>query len=87
MSTASENEAARLLVHYMQTVWEKAGLYWDDDNLTEIELLVENIVAAARIEAKVAIAEAVAKLREEINDEIVAHAREAPHLYADGSTF
>jgi hypothetical protein len=37
------NEPAQLLIHYLRTVWVKAGLTWDADNDAEIRGLVEDL--------------------------------------------
>jgi hypothetical protein len=40
--------ATHLLIHYMRTAWEAAGLNWDSDNDSEVEQLVEAIVNASK---------------------------------------
>lgn len=41
------HKAKRLLVHYFQAVWEKAGLRWDSDNVAEVEAIVDELLEAA----------------------------------------
>lgn len=40
-------QAKRTLVHYMQSIAEKAGVHMDSDCRAEIEGIVDNIIAAA----------------------------------------
>jgi uncharacterized protein YggL (DUF469 family) len=40
------SRAKRLLVHYFQQIFQKAKLYWDGDNISEIEEIVDNIIDA-----------------------------------------
>jgi hypothetical protein len=43
--------AKRVLVHYIRTAWEAAGLKWDNwDNTSEVEDVVQAIFDAARKE-------------------------------------
>lgn len=37
------SEAAALLVHYFQTVWQAAGLKWDSDNEAEVQAIIESL--------------------------------------------
>ena len=46
-----EQSAKRLLVHYIELLAKRTGMHWDDDNRTEIEELIEHIIAAARDDA------------------------------------
>jgi len=41
-------EATRLLIHFMKTVWRKAGLKWDANNETGCRLIVAELLAAAK---------------------------------------
>ena len=43
-----ENQAKRLLVHYFRELAGAASMQWFRDYQTEIELIVEHIIAAAR---------------------------------------
>jgi hypothetical protein len=47
-SEQARRKAAELLNYYFRTVWEKAGLQWHGDNSTEVALMVDNLIAAAR---------------------------------------
>jgi hypothetical protein len=42
-----ENRAKSLLVHYFRILFEKNNLYFEGDNVAEIELIVEWIIEAA----------------------------------------
>ena len=46
----SIEKAKSTLVHYFRTVWQKAGLKWDSDNVTEVEGIVDDISAGVRRE-------------------------------------
>lgn len=46
------NRAKRLLVHYFQQIFEKTHLYWDRDNINEIEDIVDEIIWATLEEIK-----------------------------------
>ncbi len=48
----SKAQAKRLLVHYLQTVWKKAGLKWDGDNEVETEEIVDSIIDAAQADVQ-----------------------------------
>jgi hypothetical protein len=41
-----EDRAADLLIHYMRTAWEAAGLHWEPDNSTEIRIIFDHLMAA-----------------------------------------
>lgn len=43
--------AVGLLTFYLKRLWEKAGLTWDSDNDAELEILVDNLIAAANVRA------------------------------------
>ena len=45
-------EATRLLIHFMKTVWRKAGLKWDANNETGCRLIVAELLAAAKDQAQ-----------------------------------
>lgn len=45
MSVKTPRERAEdMLVHYLSTVWRKAGLTWDGDNDQEVRSIVDSIV-------------------------------------------
>ena len=46
MESPSRTRAKRLLVHYFQQVFQKTNLYWDTDNISEIEEIVDRIIEA-----------------------------------------
>lgn len=50
MTTFAQQEARqraeRALLHYLRTVWQRAGLHWDHDNAAEVRGIVEDLVAA-----------------------------------------
>ena len=46
MESPSRTRAKRLLVHYFQQVFQKANLFWDSDNISEIEEIVDGIIEA-----------------------------------------
>jgi hypothetical protein len=71
VTTNSYDEAADLLIFYMRRAWEQAGLSWEPDNSAEIRNLVDRLADGAR---------------EAAGEECRAHAENAPHIYADGST-
>lgn len=57
MSTAHEDRwarevaaerATRVLVYYLRTAWERAGLKWERDNESEVRGIVTDIVTAAQ---------------------------------------
>ena len=48
----SRETAARVLVHYFKTLFEKTGTRWDADNQVEIEGIVDDICDAAVAEAQ-----------------------------------
>lgn len=39
--------AKRLLVHYLEVAFRRAGAGWDSDNVAEVEELVDTIIGAA----------------------------------------
>jgi len=43
----SREQAVKLLTHYIQVAWTRAGLKWDSDNEAEIREAVESIIDAA----------------------------------------
>ena len=49
--TDHRQKAKQLMVHYFELVWQKADLFWDDDNRVELEMLVDHLVDAAKAEA------------------------------------
>lgn len=42
--------AKRILVHYMRTIAERAGMPWDSDYTAELEGVIDDIVKAAATE-------------------------------------
>lgn len=66
-----QTEAATLLIHYLSTAYDAAGLSWGSDNDDEVRSIVDNLAAAAR---------------EAAQSEVRAHSENEPHIYADGST-
>lgn len=48
---AKANQAKSLLAHYMRLIARQAGVNWDYDNDTEIEIVVDLIIEAAAEEA------------------------------------
>jgi hypothetical protein len=65
------DKAAHLLVYYFGLLARKAGVNWNSDNETEIEIAVDHIAHA---------------IAAEVASQIEQHREEAPHIYADGST-
>lgn len=45
-SIASER-AARVLVYYVRTIWQRAGLEWTSDNESEVRGIIEDTIEAA----------------------------------------
>ena len=43
-------EAKKMMVHYFRTLFNQAGLEFDSDNKTEVELIIDLIIEAAEIE-------------------------------------
>lgn len=43
----SREQAVKLLTHYIQVAWTRAGVNWDSDNEAEIREAVESIIDAA----------------------------------------
>lgn len=46
----SRNDAKSMLVHYMGKAWERAGLKWDSDNISEVEGIVDSIAEVVKDE-------------------------------------
>jgi hypothetical protein len=67
----SRTQAENLLVHYLRTVWEKAGLRWEGDNDAEVRSIVDALAEVAT---------------EAANHSVRQHQENAPHLYPDGSS-
>jgi hypothetical protein len=44
------NKAIQVLSHYMRMAFTESGLDWDYDNESDIELIVDNIISAAKEE-------------------------------------
>lgn len=42
--------AKKLLVHYFRTLFKQAGLEFDADNKTEVELIIDLVIEAAIME-------------------------------------
>jgi hypothetical protein len=49
---ASRDAAKNTLVFYFQMLAEKAGIKWDSDNVAEVGGIVDDILDAAKYEAK-----------------------------------
>lgn len=48
----ARRQAVELAQHYFRLIAKNAGATWDDDNATEIEMLVSFIIDAARTEMR-----------------------------------
>jgi len=46
---SADNEAKRLLGHYLRTLAKRAGMPWDSDNDAEVDMIVDSIIDAAAI--------------------------------------
>lgn len=44
----AREQAVKLLTHYIQVAWTRAGVKWDSDNEAEIREAVEVIIDASR---------------------------------------
>lgn len=49
---ASRDAAKGTLIHYFRMIAEKAGIKWDSDNEAEVGGIVDDILDAAKYEAK-----------------------------------
>ena len=49
---ASRDGAKRTLVFYFKLMAEKAGIPWNNDNTAEVEGIVDDILDAAKYEAR-----------------------------------
>jgi len=49
-------KAKESLTWYFQLIAERAGIRWTEDNSTEVEAIVDNIINAAETAARAAIA-------------------------------
>lgn len=47
--TTARDSAVKLLQHYFETAFRRAGGKWDNDNNAEIAEAVDAIIAAARV--------------------------------------
>lgn len=47
MSAHPKERARMVLVYYLRTLWQKAGLKWDADTEAEVRGIVDDIVQAA----------------------------------------
>jgi GTPase involved in cell partitioning and DNA repair len=68
----NKERAVRLMSHYFETVWKKAGIRWDADNFVEMETLVEFLIDAAKDETRERVKELESRVKEleEYKDEL-----------------
>jgi len=59
---SAKDEAVHLAQYYFRLIFQKDGVRWDEDNDSEIALIVDRIVDAARDEVR----EEIKALREEV---------------------
>lgn len=43
----ADDRAARVLVYYLKTLWERAGMEWTADNEAEVRSIIEDVLGAA----------------------------------------
>lgn len=48
---SSRDDAVQLAQYYFRAVWEAADLTWESDNNTEVESMIDSIIAAARTQS------------------------------------
>jgi hypothetical protein len=59
LSDYEKDKAKQLFVHYLEEVFKKSNLYWDEDNVSEVEEIVDHVVAAAVYKIKEDIADSM----------------------------
>jgi ketosteroid isomerase-like protein len=60
----AQRQAVELAQHYFQLIAKNAGVTWDDDNATEVEMMVSFIIDAAAEKLRPQLDDAIKRIRE-----------------------